>query len=311
MSLYQMDKKDLSSLLKKYQQGNCTKEEEALLFGWLDALEAEASAEVAPLKSTDMDAIKAAMMEEMPILSTQKRRYTWLKAAAVLLPLIAGTYFLWPRQQKLQLTADWHTISNSSHHIQKCYLPDSSVVYLGAYSTLQYNSSRKVILKEGKAFFDVRTNPAQAFIVTDASGVRTTVLGTSFIAEYNNKVSRIAVATGKVSVQSGTRKTVLTPDQRITCSKGNVIRDVISSADLLAWAKGEIILRNASIYDLVLAIREHYGITATTKLDTKKGSYNLRISDKMPLPALLEVVEKISYKPKIHFKLQQDQLSIE
>ncbi|WPQ63250.1 FecR domain-containing protein [Chitinophaga sancti] len=304
-----MDKKDLSSLLKKYQQGDCTKEEEQLLFDWLDALEADAS-DVAP--ATDIDAVKLAMMEEIPLLSNKKKQYIWLKAAAAVLPLIIGTYLLWPRQQKSLLAANWQTITNTSHRIQKVYLPDSSIVYLGAYSTLQYNPSRKVILKEGKAFFDVRTNPAQPFIVSDASGVRTTVLGTSFIAEYNNKVSRIAVATGKVSVQSGASKTtILVPDQRLTCAKGTVIQDVISSADLLAWTKGEIILRNASLHDLVLAIREHYGVTATTKLDTRKGSYNLRITDKMPLQALLEVVEKISYKPKVHFKLQHDQLSIE
>ncbi|WPV67740.1 FecR family protein [Chitinophaga sp. LS1] len=303
-----MDKKDLSSLLKKYQQGDCTKEEEQLLFDWLDALEADAS-DVAP--ATDMDAVRLAMMEEIPLLSNKKKRYIWLKAAAAVLPLIIGTYLLWPRQQKSQLAANWQTITNTSHRIQKVYLPDSSIVYLGAYSTLQYNPSRKVILKEGKAFFDVRTNPAQPFIVSDASGVRTTVLGTSFIAEYNNKVSSIAVATGKVSVQSGASKTILVPDQRLTCAKGTVLQDQISSADLLAWTRGEIILRNASLHDLILAIREHYGITATTKMDTRKGSYNLRITDKMPLQALLEVVEKISYKPKIHFKLQHDQLSIE
>ncbi|MBP1653145.1 MAG: anti-FecI sigma factor, FecR, partial [Bacteroidetes bacterium] len=198
-----MDKKDLSSLLKKYQQGGCTKEEEQLLFDWLDALEADAS-DVAP--ATDMDAVRLAMMEEIPLLSNKKKRYIWLKAAAAVLPLIIGTYLLWPRQQKSQLAANWQTITNTSYRIQKVYLPDSSIVYLGAYSTLQYNPSRKVILKEGKAFFDVRTNPAQPFIVSDASGVRTTVLGTSFIAEYNNKVSRIAVATGKVSVQSGASK---------------------------------------------------------------------------------------------------------
>lgn len=302
-----MDKKDLSSLLKKYQQGHCTKEEETLLFDWLDALEADA-ADVAP--ATDLDAVRLSMMKEIPTLSGKKNHY-WLKAAAAIIPLLIGTYLLWPRQQKSQLVAGWKTITNTSHRIQKVYLPDSSIVYLGAYSTLQYNSSRKVILRGGKAFFDVRTNPTQPFIVSDASGVRTTVLGTSFIAEYNNKVSRIAVATGKVSVQSGTSKTILVPDQRVTCNKGTVLQDVVSSADLLAWTKGEIILRNASLQELIGALREHYGVTATTKLDTRKGSYNLHITDKMPLQALLEVVEKISYKPKVHFKLQHDQLSIE
>lgn len=303
-----MDKKDLTSLLQKYQQGNCTKEEEKLLFDWLDALATDAT-DVAP--AADMENIRHAIMQEIPVLSEKRKQYNWLKAAAALLPLIVGTYLLWPRQQKSQLAANWQTISNTSHHIRKVCLPDSSVVYLGAYSTLQYNSTRKVILKEGKAFFDVRTNPAQPFIVSDASGVRTTVLGTSFIAEYHNKVSRVAVATGKVSVQSSGGKTILEPNQRITCNKSSIQTEFVAAADLLAWTRGVTILRNASLNDLMLAIREHYGVTATTRLDTRKGSYNLRIADNMPLPALLEVVEKISYKPKVHFKLQHDQLSIE
>lgn len=305
-----MDKKELTSLLKKYQQGLATKEEEQLLFDWLDALETDAT-DVAPV--TDMEAVKTAMMEQIPVLSHPKtNKLIYLRVAAAVLPLLIATWLFWPRHTDTALlSANWQTVTNPDHHIKKFYLPDSSVVYLGAYSTLQYNSSRKVILKEGKAFFDVRTNPAQPFIVSDASGVRTTVLGTSFIAEYHNKVSRIAVATGKVSVQSGAGKTILEPDQRITCNKGSIQKEFVSSADLLAWTKGETILRNASLQDLILAIRERYGVIATTKLDTRKGSYNLRIADNMPLPALLEVMEKISYKPKVHFKLQHDQLSIE
>lgn len=303
-----MDKEQLSSLLKKYQQGIATEEETQLLFDWLDAL--DAAAEDTP---TDFDAVKKDMISNIPVLAAKKRYYL-LKIAAVILPLIIATLIFWPHQQHTSpLASKWETITNNTHHIQQIYLPDSSLVHLGAFSTLQYNNTRKVILTAGKAFFDVRTNPDLPFIVSDASGVRTTVLGTSFLATYTNKVSSIAVATGKVSVQSGNNKTTLTPNQRVThCSRtGITSQDVIPAADLLAWTKGETILHNANLQELISAIREHYGIATTTTLNTNIGSYNLRIPSNLPLPALLEVVEKISYKPKIHFKLQHDQLSIE
>jgi ferric-dicitrate binding protein FerR (iron transport regulator) len=305
-----MDKEKLSSLLKKYQQGIATEEETQLLFDWLDAL--DAAAEDIP---TDFDAVKKDMISNIPVLNSKRRNY-YIRIAAVIIPLIVATFIYWPHQQQTsQLTSKWETITNHSHHIQKIYLPDSSLVHLGAFSTIQYNNTRKVILLEGKAFFDVRTNPDLPFIVSDGSGVRTTVLGTSFLAEYTStdKVSRISVATGKVSVHSGHLKTTLTPNQRVTHfnRSGVTGKDIISATDLLAWTNGETILHNANLQELISAIREHYGITTISKLNTNIGSYNLRIPSNLPLPALLEVVEKISYKPKVHFKLQHDQLSIE
>ena len=312
-----MDKGTLIALLKKYRQGHCTEEERQLLFRWLDAMEADAIDES---PAADMEGIKAAMMQQIPVLAGKPRR-PWtqllLRAAAVMLPVAVAGYWIFHTtriDKPVALAMQWQTINNNGNHIRVVQLPDSSTAYLGAYSTIQVPRSftgdtRQVILMEGKAFFDTRTDPAHPFIVTDASGVRTTVLGTSFIAEFSKqtKVSRIAVASGKVCVNN----TILLPAQRVTVSNETITRDEVSISDLIAWTKGETILHNANLQDLMQAIKEHYGVQAHTTLDITRGSYNLRIPATMPLQAAIEVVEKISYKPKIHFVLSHGQLSIE
>jgi ferric-dicitrate binding protein FerR (iron transport regulator) len=298
----ELDKGALSSLLKKYRQGTCTPEEEQLLYKWLDALEQAPDADTS-LSATEMQSIKQEMLQQvLPV----AKKYRLLKVAAILLPLVIASYFIG------QQPVAWHTAQNTGNHLQRIVLPDSSVILLGRNSTLQY-SSRTVKMLEGKAFFEPVTDPVHPFIVEDAAGVRTTVLGTSFTVEVSPAlhISRIAVATGKVKVQhANAAAIILLPAQRLTIRGNNNIQDSINTGDLMAWTKGEIILRNATLEELLTTIKNQYGITATTSLNIHQGNYTIRFPATMALPEVLDIIQKISYKPKIHFTMLKDQLSI-
>ena len=78
----------------------------------------------------------------------------------------------------------------------------------------------------------------------------------------------------------------------------------------MAWTKGEIVLRNATLEELLITIKNQYGITATTSLNIHQGNYTIRFPATMALPEVLDIIQKISYKPKIHFTMLKDQLSI-
>ena len=78
----------------------------------------------------------------------------------------------------------------------------------------------------------------------------------------------------------------------------------------MAWTNGEIVLRNATLEDLLITIKNQYGITATTSLNIHQGNYTIRFPATMALPEVLDIIQKISYKPKIHFTMQKYQLSI-
>jgi len=318
-----VDRSTLLHLIEKFRRGHCTEAEEQLLHRWLDLLEQEAGDDLS-LSAEEKERIRHHMLENIfPASKAVPHRRmiirTWMKAAAVLLPLVAaGTYYLW-RQHTASGESNWITRSNATAQVQQLSLPDSSLVMLGAHTTINFpekytGKERIVRLLEGKAFFDVRSNPQHPFIV-ESNGIRTTVLGTSFsVASYKDLYTcRVTVMTGKVQVHTDNNNYgVLTPAERITVTGGKtpVLRDTITLADNMAWTRNEIVLRNASLQDLIQMLREQYAVNTSTKLNIQQGSYTVRLPVAMPLPEVLDVIEKISYKPKIRFTMENNQLTI-
>lgn len=318
-----MDRSTLLHLIEKFRRGHCTEAEKQLLHRWLDLLEQDAGDELS-LSAEEKQRIRHHMLENiLPANQAAPRRRmifrTWMKAAAVLLPLVAtGAYYLW-RQHTAAPDSNWLTRTNATAQVQQFRLPDSSLVMLGAHTTIcfpaRYTAEERLVkLQEGKAFFDVRSNSQQPFIV-ESNGIRTTVLGTSFsVASYKGLYTcRVTVMTGKVQVHTGNNNFgVLMPAERITIGGGKtpVLRDTITLADNMAWTRGEIVLRNASLQELMHMLREQYAVNTSTNLDIQQGSYTVRLPAAMPLSEVLDVIEKISYKPKIRFAMENNQLSI-
>lgn len=317
-----MDKGTLSLLLKKFRQGNCTAAERQLLYKWLDALEQDGADDIA-LSDTEMQTIKQEMFQQLFPVRKNRMRLHFIRAAAVVLPLAIASYFIWQYQyhhtgQQYATTSSWRTVQNTGKRLLRITLPDNSTVLLGRYSSIEFpehfsGRERPVKMLEGKAFFEIVTDQQHPFIVEDISGVRTTVLGTSFMVETDRalQISRVAVATGKVKVQATNNASIiLLPAQRLMLHGNVSIRDSISRDDLMAWTREEIVLRNATLKELLLIIKNQYGITATTSLNVNQGNYTIRFPATMALPEVLDIIQKISYKPKIHFTMHKDQLSI-
>jgi len=317
-----VDRSTLLHLIEKFRRGNCTEAEEQLLHRWLDLLEQDGGDDLS-LSAEEKQRIRNNMLENIfPVNQPAHRRMilpAWMKAAAVLLPLVAaGAYYLW-QQHTSARNSGWLSRQNVTAQVQQFRLPDSSLVMLGAHTTIRYpakytGQERIVKLLEGKAFFDVRSNPQQPFIV-ESNNIRTTVLGTSFsVASYKDLYAcRVTVMTGKVQVHTGNNNYgVLTAAERITISGGKTppLRDTIALADNMAWTRGEIVLRNASLQELIQMLREQYTVNTSTSLDIRQGSYTVRLPAAMPLREVLDVIEKISYKPKIRFNMENNQLSI-
>jgi ferric-dicitrate binding protein FerR (iron transport regulator) len=96
--------------------------------------------------------------------------YTWgLRAAAVvLIALITGSIFYIRTKQNL-LARQWYNITTPLGAKTQITLPDSTIIWLNAGSSLEYSNefgskSREVHLS-GEAFFDVFQNPSMLFLV--------------------------------------------------------------------------------------------------------------------------------------------------
>ncbi|NJK95371.1 MAG: FecR domain-containing protein, partial [Bacteroidales bacterium] len=136
--------------------------------------------------------------------------YGWsIKVAAVLLIVIAGTFFIY-KQLRIKTSVPETTFSEfnvprgSRSHI---FLPDGTSVWLNAESSLKFSQSfgknQRDIILSGEAFFDVVRNEKIPFVVK-AKNTIVKVLGTSFnIKAYpDENFVETTVVRGKVQVSS-------------------------------------------------------------------------------------------------------------
>jgi len=131
------------------------------------------------------------------------------------------------------------------------YLADSSRISLNKGSSLafpdRFDDSVRIVTLMGEAFFEVKRNPSQPFIIkAGKSEIR--VLGTSFnVRAYANEDNvQVTVVTGKVRFTSKKGKNlttvILTPDEHIVFSKktGEIVKekeDVVKMKKLKWWQK--------------------------------------------------------------------------
>ncbi|MDN5210877.1 DUF4974 domain-containing protein [Fulvivirgaceae bacterium BMA12] len=138
--------------------------------------------------------------------------YSWRSVAAVLLLLVVSVSIFYlnseiPVSDTPMEQVEW--IEKTVPHGQKLTtkLSDGSIIKLNAGSKLrfpkQFSASLREVYLEGEAFFEVERDTSRKFII-HTERVLTSVLGTSFnIKAYpEDQITQVAVATGKVLVQS-------------------------------------------------------------------------------------------------------------
>lgn len=194
---------------------------------------------------------------------------------------------------------------------ERFILPDSSVIYLGASSSIKYPEGFKGDLREvqlsGEAFFEIKHMPQRPFIV-HAGDVRTQVLGTSFkVQAFKEQPLIVSVATGRVGVSkvgavNPRLLAMLTPGVRVTYYNGRdeVIKDEVMIDDLLGWKKGDIVFEEQSLQSVVAELERRFGFKITFGDENLKayqvsGSFPSNQSLETDLK-ILSIIAKFKYR---------------
>ncbi|WP_164123137.1 FecR family protein [Sphingobacterium sp. xlx-130] len=136
----------------------------------------------------------------------------WMVAAAIVMLLMSSVGVL-----KWTLSTDLSLDSND--RLQQAGLPDGSTVYLNKKTVLDYKKGwlakeRTVVLSKGEAFFDVKRDTTQPFVIQ--SGKSTiTVLGTSFHVRRADGETEVIVSSGSVRVDHAGNSVRLKPNDRV------------------------------------------------------------------------------------------------
>ena len=177
-------------------------------------------------------------------------RYAALAASIALVTMVGTQYLRVWRYDRVNVSTVPETAS----------LADGSHIAMGPDTALDADFSggaRRVTLARGEAYFDVRHDAAHPFVITAGKGV-IRVLGTAFTLRRRDDEVVVTVARGRVEVNSGDARAILTPDRQIHFDENGLghMRAVDSSL-AMAWMRGRLIMENRPLAD-VLAELDRY-----------------------------------------------------
>jgi transmembrane sensor len=133
---------------------------------------------------------------------------------------------------------------------------DSSTAVLGPGSRLEVRGREMVLA--GTALFTIRD--AAGGVIVRANDVSIRDIGTEFVVETTDDRVRVAVSSGVVEVsRKGMTVTADSGDVADVGADVGVRRDAFTPDDV-AWTRGRLVLRNATMRDVASQLRRWYGI---------------------------------------------------
>lgn len=211
----------------------------------------------------------------------------------------------------------YNTLTTPAGGKFKVLLPDGSLVWLNAISSLKYpvaftGTERRVELT-GEGYFEVAKDAAHPFIV-DANHTTVRVLGTHFnINAYTDEpILKVTLSEGSVKVNDSK---VIEPGEQaqVNYSPSGIGPDwsyrVIEHADLeteLAWQKGMFVFKETALDEIMRQVARWYD--ADIKYENKPILHlNAEINRNTPVSKLLHLLEGPG---RVHFKIENKKITV-
>ena len=260
-----------------------------------------------------------------------KKHYTWYKAAAVFILLVAAgvtIYFSTPGTVEM---VTYTTVPGQKSSIP---LPDGTNIRLNAGSEIilpkKFSGSTREVTLIGEAFFEVARDEKRPFIIK-SPGIITTVLGTSFnVKAFSNENIEVTVATGKVRVDTSPEKVIknqdssstgtpgegdvstqiLVPGEQATFNReiGKLTKAEVEIEKYTAWKDGVLILDGKNFEEVGRTLEKWFGAKIIfeneklKKCEIRGGSF----SD----PKIEKVLDALKYIYSIDYQIKEDGIHI-
>lgn len=217
-------------------------------------------------------------------------------------------------------SAQYATLSTPIGGQYKITLPDGSIVWMNAGSSLEYplhftGNQRQVKLK-GEAFFDVKRDVSKPFIVQTA-GQQINVLGTTFnVKAYVDETkTTTTLLTGLVRITmddvekegaNNNHFVMLHPGQQAVQTNGQFTVDEVATTYAVAWKDGNFTFRNESLANVMKQLQRWYGFSVDyDKLP--KLHFTGGIKRDVTLSQVLNMLEETS---TVRFQIKNKHVSI-
>lgn len=149
-------------------------------------------------------------------------------------------------------------------------LPDGSQVRLNSASELRYSpdfgKKNRTIKLTGEAYFDVKSNPDNPFIVQTHSGFQAKALGTKFnIKSYiNDKQITGTLIEGSIEVSTPQFSEILSPNERISFDTKEITFSksrIHNANEAIFWMTDQFAFDKETLEDIARMLERMYNVT--------------------------------------------------
>jgi len=320
---------DIDILIGKILSGNASSAEEEMHQGLL--LESENYAEIfgksrkiwaqnSWIAKEDIVADKVKLQSRLNEsllvqLHSNKRLLMIYKMVAMLaFPIaIALSFLFYSNLRSNEQSGQLAEVNAPIGHIAACKLPDGSTVWVNSGSTISYNpagfnSKERDITLEGEAYFEVAKNENIPFVVhTSIANVRVT--GTSFNvdADSGDGTFETVLAEGSVLLSPkgmDGESVKLSPGESATYDSDKMTFAIhkVDAGLFSSWRNGEIIFKDATLFDLMKEFERVYGIHFQFE-DPDMAGFRFRGMFSYS-NNLIDVLERIKSTSRINYRIE-------
>jgi transmembrane sensor len=228
------------------------------------------------------------------ILSKKSRWTRYLSAAAVLIAVITTTFWFSGNNNNIYTIAE-----TKNAETKELRLSDGTYIQMNNATQIKYrimdSDSIRLVILNGEAFFNVKTNEKPFIVQTEIGRVR--VLGTKFNVWSRKTKTRVHVREGKVSLtttgdSSPQEKAVINANQ-LAIAKDSPIGNVIEIQDsdrLPGWLEGRIVFNRTELDEVAEELERIYDRKIRLEQD-ELGSLSITANfRKKPVEDILEAV---------------------
>jgi transmembrane sensor len=190
-----------------------------------------------------------------------------------------------------------NTLSTARGETYQVRLPDGSLVYLNAASSLTYTVSliqneKRVVKLIGEGYFEVAKDKRHPFIVkTNRQEIE--VLGTHFnISSYDDDaVEKTTLLEGSVKLSASGNSKVLKPGQQAKLYGGKIQINETDTDLAVAWKNNEFVVESEYIETIMKMIGRWYNVEVVYIGEKTNQRFTGKVSRFDKMSKVLEIVE--------------------
>lgn len=160
----------------------------------------------------------------------------------------------------------YNTITTPKGRQFQLQLPDGSVVWLNAGSSMRYPirfaADKRSVAVTGEVYFDIAPDAARPFWVDINGRAEIQVLGTGFnINAYDNETAvKTTLLEGTIKVKRNSETVLLYPGQQAQVTESIKVTEHVDVNSVIAWKKGLFQFENTDLPTVMRQIERWYDI---------------------------------------------------